>query len=127
MDDQLSKVFAALADPTRRDLVARLTVGDATKFLEKNAKSCAELLACAVKVNKTIAIDPAVNALLQADGTPTLHGVKEGRGEPRRSRGRACCTGPVVCTLLKELTPGRGRNAAELCPPHRHQALRLTP
>lgn len=30
MDDQLSKVFAALADPTRRDLVARLTVGDAT-------------------------------------------------------------------------------------------------
>ncbi|MCA0251182.1 MAG: metalloregulator ArsR/SmtB family transcription factor [Actinobacteria bacterium] len=30
MADQLSKVFAALADPTRRDLVARLTVGDAT-------------------------------------------------------------------------------------------------
>lgn len=30
MDDQLSKVFAALADPTRRDLVARLTTGDAT-------------------------------------------------------------------------------------------------
>lgn len=30
MDDQLSKVFAALADPTRRDLVTRLTVGDAT-------------------------------------------------------------------------------------------------
>lgn len=30
MDDQLSKVFAALADPTRRDLVARLTVGDTT-------------------------------------------------------------------------------------------------
>ncbi|MEA4945336.1 MAG: metalloregulator ArsR/SmtB family transcription factor [Propionicimonas sp.] len=30
MDDQLSKVFSALADPTRRDLVARLTVGDAT-------------------------------------------------------------------------------------------------
>mgnify|MGYP000872172404 CR=1 FL=1 len=30
MDDQLSRVFAALADPTRRDLVARLTVGDAT-------------------------------------------------------------------------------------------------
>ncbi len=30
MDDQLSKVFAALADPTRRDLVARLTIGDAT-------------------------------------------------------------------------------------------------
>lgn len=29
-DDQLSKVFAALADPTRRDLVARLAVGDAT-------------------------------------------------------------------------------------------------
>jgi len=28
--DQLSKVFAALADPTRRDLVARLAVGDAT-------------------------------------------------------------------------------------------------
>ncbi|MFH5209211.1 ArsR/SmtB family transcription factor [Antrihabitans spumae] len=30
MTDQLSKVFAALADPTRRDIVARLTVGDAT-------------------------------------------------------------------------------------------------
>jgi DNA-binding transcriptional ArsR family regulator len=29
-DDQLSKVFAALADPTRRDMVARLTDGDAT-------------------------------------------------------------------------------------------------
>ncbi len=29
-DDQLSKVFSALADPTRRDLVARLAVGDAT-------------------------------------------------------------------------------------------------
>jgi len=30
MSDQLSRVFAALADPTRRDLVARLSVGDAT-------------------------------------------------------------------------------------------------
>lgn len=30
MADQLSQVFAALADPTRRDLVARLAVGDAT-------------------------------------------------------------------------------------------------
>jgi DNA-binding transcriptional ArsR family regulator len=29
-DDQLSRVFAALADPTRRDIVARLAVGDAT-------------------------------------------------------------------------------------------------
>jgi DNA-binding transcriptional ArsR family regulator len=28
--DVLSPVFAALADPTRRDIVARLTVGDAT-------------------------------------------------------------------------------------------------
>jgi DNA-binding transcriptional ArsR family regulator len=28
--DQLSRVFAALADPTRRDMVARLTAGDAT-------------------------------------------------------------------------------------------------
>jgi DNA-binding transcriptional ArsR family regulator len=28
--DQLSQVFAALADPTRRDLVARLVEGDAT-------------------------------------------------------------------------------------------------
>lgn len=28
--DQLSRAFAALADPTRRDLVARLAVGDAT-------------------------------------------------------------------------------------------------
>ncbi len=28
--DQLSAAFAALADPTRRDLVARLAVGDAT-------------------------------------------------------------------------------------------------
>jgi DNA-binding transcriptional ArsR family regulator len=28
--DRLSQVFAALADPTRRDLVARLTDGDAT-------------------------------------------------------------------------------------------------
>lgn len=30
MTDQLSRVFAALADPTRRDMVARLTEGDAT-------------------------------------------------------------------------------------------------
>jgi DNA-binding transcriptional ArsR family regulator len=29
-DDQLSRVFSALADPTRRDLVARLAVADAT-------------------------------------------------------------------------------------------------
>jgi len=29
-DDQLSRVFAALADPTRRDMVARLAVADAT-------------------------------------------------------------------------------------------------
>ena len=30
MSDQLSQVFAALADPTRRDMVARLCAGDAT-------------------------------------------------------------------------------------------------
>lgn len=30
MTDTLSKAFAALADPTRRDIVARLTDGDAT-------------------------------------------------------------------------------------------------
>src|SRR6195952_4854490 len=30
MADPLSQAFAALADPTRRDLVARLTDGDAT-------------------------------------------------------------------------------------------------
>ncbi len=30
VDDQLSRVFAALADPTRRDMVARLAVSDAT-------------------------------------------------------------------------------------------------
>ena len=30
MTDQLSGVFAALADPTRRDIVARLAGGDAT-------------------------------------------------------------------------------------------------
>ncbi|MFE9643354.1 ArsR/SmtB family transcription factor [Streptomyces sp. NPDC006365] len=29
-DDQLSLVFSALADPTRRDIVARLAAGDAT-------------------------------------------------------------------------------------------------
>ena len=29
-DDQLSRIFSALADPTRRDMVARLAVGDAT-------------------------------------------------------------------------------------------------
>jgi DNA-binding transcriptional ArsR family regulator len=29
-EDRLSKVFGALADPTRRDIVARLAVGDAT-------------------------------------------------------------------------------------------------
>jgi DNA-binding transcriptional ArsR family regulator len=28
--DPLSKMFSALADPTRRDMVARLTLGDAT-------------------------------------------------------------------------------------------------
>src|SRR5215211_2817983 len=30
VDDQLSRVFAALADPTRRDMVARLALSDAT-------------------------------------------------------------------------------------------------
>jgi DNA-binding transcriptional ArsR family regulator len=30
VSDPLSKVFAALADPTRRDIVARLSAGDAT-------------------------------------------------------------------------------------------------
>ena len=30
VNDQLSRVFAALADPTRRDMVARLAVADAT-------------------------------------------------------------------------------------------------
>ncbi len=30
MTEQLTKVFAALADPTRRDIVARLSAGDAT-------------------------------------------------------------------------------------------------
>ena len=29
-EDRLSRVFAALADPTRRDIVARLSVGDST-------------------------------------------------------------------------------------------------
>jgi DNA-binding transcriptional ArsR family regulator len=29
-DDQLSRILAALADPTRRDIVARLAAGDAT-------------------------------------------------------------------------------------------------
>jgi DNA-binding transcriptional ArsR family regulator len=29
-DEQLSRVFAALADPTRRDMVGRLAAGDAT-------------------------------------------------------------------------------------------------
>ena len=29
-EKQLSRVFAAVADPTRRDIVARLSVGDAT-------------------------------------------------------------------------------------------------
>ena len=30
IDDRLSRMFAALADPTRRDIVARLAAGDAT-------------------------------------------------------------------------------------------------
>lgn len=30
VDDRLSLVFSALADPTRRDIVARLAAGDAT-------------------------------------------------------------------------------------------------
>ena len=30
VDERLSQVFSALADPTRRDIVARLAVGDAT-------------------------------------------------------------------------------------------------
>lgn len=30
MTDPLSRIFAALADPTRRDMVARLAAGDAT-------------------------------------------------------------------------------------------------
>jgi DNA-binding transcriptional ArsR family regulator len=30
VEDQLSRIFAALADPTRRDMVTRLAAGDAT-------------------------------------------------------------------------------------------------
>ncbi|HVN11556.1 MAG TPA: metalloregulator ArsR/SmtB family transcription factor, partial [Kineosporiaceae bacterium] len=30
MEERLTRLFAALADPTRRDIVARLAVGDAT-------------------------------------------------------------------------------------------------
>lgn len=30
MEDRLSRAFAALADPTRRDMLARLSAGDAT-------------------------------------------------------------------------------------------------
>lgn len=30
MEDRLSRMFSALADPTRRDMVARLAAGDAT-------------------------------------------------------------------------------------------------
>ncbi len=30
VEDQLSRIFAALADPTRRDMVTRLAMGDAT-------------------------------------------------------------------------------------------------
>ncbi|TFV67794.1 UNVERIFIED_ORG: ArsR family transcriptional regulator [Bacillus sp. AZ43] len=30
MADPLSRVFSALADPTRRDMIARLAIGDAT-------------------------------------------------------------------------------------------------
>ncbi|MFA7265967.1 MAG: metalloregulator ArsR/SmtB family transcription factor [Candidatus Nanopelagicales bacterium] len=30
MNDQLSQAFAALSDPTRRDILARLAIGDAT-------------------------------------------------------------------------------------------------
>ena len=30
MEDRLDRVFSALADPTRRDMVARLAAGDAT-------------------------------------------------------------------------------------------------
>ena len=37
-DDQLSRVFAALADPTRRDMVARLAAGDATVGQTKDAQ-----------------------------------------------------------------------------------------
>ena len=33
MSDRLSRVFAALADPIRRDMVARLAVGDTTVSL----------------------------------------------------------------------------------------------
>jgi len=29
-EDELSKVFSALADPTRRDIVSRLAAGDAS-------------------------------------------------------------------------------------------------
>ena len=32
MADQLSKVFAALSDPIRRDMVARLSAADATRL-----------------------------------------------------------------------------------------------
>jgi hypothetical protein len=91
---------------------------------EKNAKSCAQLLACAVKVDETIAIDPAVNALFQAGGPPTLYGVKQGLEAILVARAAArAAAGPDVCTLLAELTPGRGRHAPELCPPHRQHAL----
>ena len=36
--DALSQVFSALADPIRRDMVARLTLADATKVLDARSR-----------------------------------------------------------------------------------------
>ena len=46
MADQLSKVFAALSDPTRRDIVARLSIADATvnELAEPYDLSCTTLV-----------------------------------------------------------------------------------
>ena len=52
--DALSRVFSALADPTRRDIVARLAAGDAT------VNELAELRA---SVQRTLLVDSPLNPM----------------------------------------------------------------
>ena len=68
MDDQLSRVFAALADPTRRDMVARLAAGDAT--VNELAEPYTVTVQAVSKHLKVLADDGLVSCTRQAQRRP---------------------------------------------------------
>jgi DNA-binding transcriptional ArsR family regulator len=73
--DELSATFAALADPTRRELLARLAAGDAT------VRELAEPL--------PITIQAVSHHLKVLEGAGLITRERQGRRRPSRIRGEA--------------------------------------